>query len=534
MRLFIYGVALCLAACQVVTKLDKFGVYEDPDASLRSGECVVPDGSDCNPVAQCGCAADEHCQALGDDVTPTCTKPGSRDAWSACEAASQCPRGQTCDRGSCRSYCAGDADCGAGSCVPAAGPDGRPTPGLHVCWKTCEIGDKSCANGTTCRAAKTPFGTTGHYCVAPFDPCPTVEDGVCDDPTGTKSCADGTDEKDCECKPKLSDAKCDPVAQCGCGVDSTCEAVVKGDASDQLVQLSARCSESGAGGSNEACERSADCQRGLFCHTSLKVCTKYCSATVGCEDGACQLIPNQDNVSIGACLTPCTRDGGKFCPDKSVCATFEAGAPNLVSEPGDYCVEPLTECRQDGVCDEPRGTGRCVAGSDTEDCCKPPTPDGACEPVWQCGCEEKPGTQCQHIDGSAKTMCQVVGKQQPGSVCSNEVGQCPPGYHCLLRVCRKYCNDSSDCGGNGNLCVPKADSKRQQLPGIGACYVACDYSNEGSCPSGTVCARTAPNVSFCWVPISPCPALQIGNGACDDTRPGGTRLCMLGTDPDCI
>lgn len=535
MRALLVCFFACLAGCQVLTSLSKFDVYVDADGAVpESGTCQVPEGKACNPVGQCGCPEDQHCQALGDDATPTCSAPGKNEAGSGCGSPSDCPKGQTCDRGSCRDYCRRDEDCDQGSCLPAAGPDGKPMTNLNVCWKSCEDDQVKCPGGTTCRSLKTPLASTGKYCVAPLDPCPSVEDGVCDDPRGTKACAKGTDDKDCECDPKLRGAQCDPVEQCGCKLDSSCEAMLDLASSDKVQQIGARCTPWGAGDLNQTCTNTSDCQRGLFCHPQLSVCTRYCSADVGCPGGACLPLPNQDNVSLGYCLTACNRDSGKPCSDKAVCATLDPAPSGKQSAPGDYCVAPRsTDCPHDGVCDEPKGTGRCAAGFDFEDCCKPPDPGSVCDPVDQCGCEQQPGTQCQHVTGSTKSMCQPEGKQEPGSKCTSDMGQCPAGYHCMFNVCRKYCDEPNDCGKAGSLCVPGVDAMGNRLPRVGACWMPCDYTVEGSCPSGTTCARTSAVLSFCIVPFSPCPADHVGNGQCDDTRPGGSRYCAMGTDPDC-
>jgi len=533
---------VCLAGCQSLTKLSKFEVVQCDGAGSQR-----PSGEVCDIVAQTGCGAGQHCQWRGEHAS--CVAPGSLQPWSACSSADECPQGQTCDRGSCKPYCDCDTNCeDGGRCLPVADENGNPLAAIRTCWKTCEAGDdKTCAAGTSCRQAKTPYGDSGEFCVAAFDPCPTVEDGRCDEPQGTGSCAEGTDEKDCKCQPKLAGATCDPVGQCGCALSSTCVVHPRSSTgSDALPELTAECEAAGVGKVSDACESTADCQSGLFCEPELKLCTRYCSVEMGCEEGACQPSPNSDNASFGVCLIRCDRDSQRPCPVDSpihaACATFNPAPAGSASQFGDYCVVPKTkDCPTDGQCDEPQGTRRCTAGTDTKDCCVPPDPRGACNPVLQCGCE--PGTQCQNQTGSAVTSCQPEGTQAPESSCTKSVGQCPPGYHCYFTVCRKYCVDQSDCE-LGAPCFPDHESNapRQNLdkyvlPGVGACMMNCDFANPKSCAEGMVCAHiSAPDgqltgQAYCLVPLDPCPLTN--NGLCDDSRPGGTRVCALGTDPEC-
>jgi hypothetical protein len=209
----------------------------------------------------------------------------------------------------------------------------------------------------------------------------------------------------------------------------------------------------------------------------------------------------------------------------------------LLTKLGDYCMVPQSGAcsTRDGVCDEPKGTGQCLEGADQVDCCKRPAPGGECDPVSQCGCETKPGTQCHYESLAPMTTCQPFGTLDPGSVCNPTNNQCPQGYGCILNVCRKYCapDVANSCGAGGSLCIPYNDKNGAALTGIGACYVACDYTKSDGCHAGTVCAQPQPSVAVCFAPLPNCASNYIGNGKCDDTRPGGTRLCAMGTDPDC-
>lgn len=535
MRLHLW-ISLSLAlstACGVNAHVEQKHSGVSAGQGPSGGSCLIDDGADCNLVTQCGCASGEQCQALGEAARPSCVKSKSgqvaRD--SACKVASQCPAGQTCDRGSCREYCASDADCTGGKCVPAGDANGKNIDRVKVCWKACTASDeKACATGTACRSVKTPAGQTGTFCVAPLDPCPTTEDGTCDDQSGTKTCADGTDAKDCNCKPKLRGATCDPLAQCGCARGSTCEAQTldTNRSDDNTITLTAVCGRAGTNKLNEPCVASDDCQPGLFCHQRFKLCTAYCNTDDGCDAG-CLPLRNPDDSKLGVCLNQCDRASKTPCPEGVSCIVFDKSHGGVSPPNTSICFEPLEmDCPRQGVCDEPQGTGICAAGTDKADCCKPPTADGVCNPVKQCGCEDQPNTQCQHTGRSARTTCEPKGTQAPWSRCTAQRGQCPPGYHCADDVCRPYCQTMEDCGP-GTFC-----SVIPEMPGVGACFVACDFeAQENNCPIGTVCQRVFGSSTFCGIIDEDCDAFWIGDGKCDDTRPGGTRICAMGTDPDC-
>jgi len=403
---------------------------------------------------------------------------------------------------------------------------------LRVCWKRCDPGAAgSCADGTACRELKTPYAMRGSFCVAPFDPCPTIEDGVCDEPQGTGACIAGSDNKDCTCAPALDGAACDPIAQCGCSSEQSCVPVREPSASNAS---SARCEEYGYKQRYQACAASSDCALGLSCDLELGLCVNACRSDEDCVDGACSKDLGSDKGAIGFCRPACNRRTHAPCGAQSVCARFDDAPARLVSiRAGDFCWVPLSTCPMDGVCDEPDGTRLCKEDSDDRDCCTPPSPDGECEPVSQCGCNSEPDTQCRHLPFSTTTECLPRGHSEPWSHCDDVGDNCPPGYECGNGVCRKYCATHADRGSLGNMCVPFNDRKLEALPGIGACFMACDYTKADSCPANLVCARTHPDLSFCIEPYDPCPSEYLNNDICDDTREGGSRVCALGTDPEC-
>lgn len=391
---------------------------------------------------------------------------------------------------------------------------------------------KDCPDAGSTGSQTSNSKCSGSNCTASTalpETCATTDDGRCDEPHGSNTCAAGSDTKDCQCAPKLPSASCDPIAQCNCDRDSTCEVSMLA----RDVVLTANCTRAGSARKHEPCEKTADCARGLFCDEALKLCSNYCSNDQGCEDGACLPIPKQRDPELGQCAVACARETNAPCTPGTSCAEFDRTRKGFAAISGNFCTVPLHEgCPRDGVCDEPQGTGLCAAGTDAADCCKPPSIDGECDPVSQCGCENQPGTQCQHVPDTTQTVCAPVGTKGPGDACSFWKQQCPPGYACDFGACRKYCQKDPECGGARNFCLPTRDVAGDELKGIGTCYVSCDFADPQACGE-LACARFTDTASYCLKPFSPCPPRFIGDGKCDDTREGGTRMCELRTDSDC-
>jgi hypothetical protein len=115
-----------------------------------------------------------------------------REPGAACNAEAECPAGYSCWRGLCEKYCASDADCPSGQCVSLR--DGAEIAGVRVCSKACDFAnDSGCQSGTRC--VRSPDGAA--YCLVPRTPCPYVDDGVCDEPQGSRICVSGSDSLDC-------------------------------------------------------------------------------------------------------------------------------------------------------------------------------------------------------------------------------------------------------------------------------------------------------------------------------------------------
>jgi hypothetical protein len=154
-------------------------------------------GASCDVIDQCGCKPGTHCALLAvraSQASVACTLDVEpvRDPGAACNAEIECPPGYSCWRGLCERYCSNDADCENGRCMALR--DAEEIGGVRVCSIGCDFErDTGCQPGTRC--ARAPAGET--YCLVPRAPCPFYNDGVCDEPQGSRVCAEGTDERDC-------------------------------------------------------------------------------------------------------------------------------------------------------------------------------------------------------------------------------------------------------------------------------------------------------------------------------------------------
>jgi hypothetical protein len=157
-----------------------------PDAS----SCALPTpDSECRTAPLCGCAAGQNC-AVADPATgrTVCVDPGSAGKDAVCSGVGSCGVGTTCIGGTCKAYCATDADCGGGKCIGAVYGN-NPVPGLMTCTSHCALDQATgCGAGagcflldggvTDCRAT----GTSTTSCSGVQDCAPgyqCFDDGTC-------------------------------------------------------------------------------------------------------------------------------------------------------------------------------------------------------------------------------------------------------------------------------------------------------------------------------------------------------------------
>ena len=483
--------------------------------------CVPPAGVACDLITQCGCAADQHCQAIGTAHKPVCVAPGVLDPGSSCKRAADCPRGQTCDDAVCRSYCRRDADCRAGVCVAAHDGDPRSS-GINVCWTKCQPKQAdACGAGARCRTLQPERGPKGNYCAAPLDPCPTTEDGRCDDSRGTGDCVDGSDARDCGCRPRLQGASCDLIEQCGCPKGNACFPVTNSDAT-----RSATCVPwTGKRLAGEPCQRIEDCAAGHVCGAG-RSCERLCEDDAQCEHGKCLPVELSGGGDLKACYRSCDRSDAASCNAESRCARFD----DRFRAQGDFCIAPIQPCfPSDGVCDEAKGSGVCAEHSDPIDCCEPSWPGAECNLTLQCGCAAKPGTSCALSmlpNGSSNATCAPAGATPLDHICARD-RDCIAGAGCFGNVCRAFCSVDADCAGGGR-CVSSPRSDLGMT--LKNCLGPCDPASNVPCGPHTTCQPGAAASGCILVPLNAdCPT---NNGSCDE--PEGTGLCVQGSDvADC-
>jgi hypothetical protein len=163
------------------------------DCACVSG---VP-GASCDLITQCGCAPGSHCalsapEGAAPSVSCIDDRSVTREPGGRCNDESECPAGHSCWRGLCEQYCVNDAQCASGKCL-ALSTSGELL-GLRVCTIACTF-DSELECGTGARCVHAPDAVD--YCLIPRSPCPYEGDGVCDGPTGTRICSEGTDLADC-------------------------------------------------------------------------------------------------------------------------------------------------------------------------------------------------------------------------------------------------------------------------------------------------------------------------------------------------
>ncbi len=296
----------------------------DGGSPLTDGGCPVTcKSATCDVFPQCGCKSGEKCQDLinssNGSVSTACVPDGTVSREGACKESRECVAGTTCVDGVCRPYCNTKVDCsGDAPCVSIlTGDDGGvDVEDIKVCVTPCTPGVLgACATGTSC----TNYTDTDlQFCVLPQSPCPFEEDGRCDDQTGARYCAAGTDKLDCapqNCAttpPNPPGVRCDLVSQCGCERTQGCYATYYlGGASEvSCWTLPSPQPRQGA-----ACDisRINSCGKGYDCIGGQ--CKRFCRVGADCPSGTtCDgiVIPNPD-AGVGVDAGTSVVRGIKVC-----------------------------------------------------------------------------------------------------------------------------------------------------------------------------------------------------------------------------
>lgn len=451
---------------------------------MDDSECPTEGDAVCNWIEDCGCAEGEHCQARGAEARATCVSRGDKQLGQRCTTPDDCAEG-TCDEHICRPYC--DERCDGGRCLPAAATADSAAPHASVCWLSCQVGSHdSCPEGLTCQVTVVGDDKAA-FCLPPADPCPSVKDGICDEPT---LCAPGTDAFDCSCD-KPEGAECNPLAQCGCPEADVCRIDIAGKPV---------CEKPGPQQSGQWCEDSSECAAGLGCvGFPYATCKPYCATPKDCPGGSdtCVSVIDENEEDIGGykvCFTGCS--DMMSCPASNTCVEYPEG--------------PL-----------------CIPY-------RPEIEGAQCSLTWQLGCEAQQNTSCFPVAGAGPgnltASCVPLTRRLPAGATCAYVDDCDEGLVCQSHVCRYFCDPNRRADGcDQGTCIPaKSDGVALDF---GFCAAAC--VDDSDCDQGQTCAelRSPAGAKTCLhVPMTTdCP---VNDGRCDE--PQGTGLCAEGFDTaDC-
>ncbi len=137
------------------------------------------------------------------------------------------------------------------------------------------------------------------------------------------------------------------------------------------------------------------------------------------------------------------------------------------------------------------GGGGFLEGSFDAPRCDPPTPEGTCGALPQCGCGV--GDKCEIIDLKAgRTQCVRDGNALPFQSCAPFLNiHCAAGSLCLFGGCKPLCNEASDCLGALSQCQPiraVVSGMEVTVPGSKACTAGCNPVAPGDvCGPGMSC-----------------------------------------------
>jgi hypothetical protein len=191
--------------------------------------------------------------------------------------------------------------------------------------------------------------------------------------------------------------------------------------------------------------------------------------------------------------------GGNDLANKpDLLTAFDLGTTpsDMTATPSDMTAAPadMTVTPADMTTSNPDMTG----GS-----CTPPVVGGQCDTWPQCGCS---GTlACTVTDTtSGLTGCVSSGSTVAYGTCTGTgSGQCKPGFTCVDRVCKQYCNGHSDCGGTYRMC-DQVSVGGTPVPQMYTCSRLCDPVNPqlddatyDACGPGANCLPASNRVSDC-------------------------------------
>lgn len=385
----------------------------------------------CDPVANCGCDAEQTCAFTPDRVRLfTCVPPGDTVNGARCSNDDACRRGSVCANGLCAATCRFDSDCGEDKCAAVPSNDGF-IENLRVCVATCNpLDPHACGAGATC--ANVP-GTATFTCGL------QVSSGEANDPCTTSS----------ECAPGL-----------GCALDGVCRAwcPLSTDATDAGDAGSAAASiASDAPTTGNLCPEYSEC---LPFDTSggLGLCGAPCPVpdvadsecsiiptTCGCSDGnTCQV----DVTGKTQCVAPGDHTAMEWCSKNADCA---AGLSCVGALCRPICDTELLPCADGSGCvrasSAPNSPSMCLGH------CDPVRPDLDDDEFTPCGV----GAYCAPGSNDATSSQSYCARQsdtpsKEGAACTTDF-ECKNGFGCDAdsHTCQPWCREPEDCAA-GKTC----------------------------------------------------------------------------------
>jgi len=151
-------------------------------------------------------------------------------------------------------------------------------------------------------------------------------------------------------------------------------------------------------------------------------------------------------------------------------------APGACYNFGGYSLLPVDEVADAGEEDASIAT------------CTPPTPEGVCGTIPQCGCATDQACDVAGVNGA--TACFPDKGLAAGAACSGLFEGCGTGLTCVNGACKRFCKSTRGCEREG-LCFQvmyQADAGGIGVAGMKVCTDQCDYMNpELVCGAGAAC-----------------------------------------------
>jgi hypothetical protein len=262
---------------------------------------------------------------------------------------------------------------------------------------------------------------------------------------------------------------------------------------------------------------SANCKRGpqgdKRCYGAVAR-GRACSGEFDCDGYAC--VPRKRGEKEGVCIdtSACAQD---TCQQNHALAYCQLDQKCSAS-PKDFAQCYLEQCTGDADTDAGCPEESVEQRLNELGCCPPNgVGTGTCATSPQCGCPEN--QKCDSLrDG--RTACGPIGPGPAGAECEQDA-QCPSGFTCRGKLCRRYCDGFDDDSCGKGACV-SSGPKTQPEPGIFICVEGCD-------PTAPMTASD--DYAACG-PNQGCEAAPDGNAACYATRGTGTQGAPCPNEPD--